>query len=104
MRLGPTRVKRSTIFSASLCGIPLMRPDAALVAIQFRSLKFVVSTTSVSPSQRPRESPSTRRTVGGRCGRPSSGMIARVVDHLGVNHDVAARLDDLVGVVVAGRE
>ena len=28
----------------------------------------------------------------------------RVVDHLGVNHDVAGRLDDLVGVVVAGRD
>ena len=58
-----------------LWGIPLIRPEAALVAIQFRSPKLVVSTTSVSPSQRPRESPSKSRTVGGSGGRSSSGMI-----------------------------
>ena len=39
------------------------------------SVKFFVSTTSVSPSQRPRESPTHWRTFGGRCVRPSRGMM-----------------------------
>ena len=37
-------------------------------------LKFVTSTTSVSPSQWPRESPLAILIDAGRCGRPSSGM------------------------------
>ena len=37
------------------------------------SVKPVVSTTSVSPSQWPRESPDHRWIPAGRCGRPSSG-------------------------------
>ena len=39
------------------------------------SVKFVVSTTSVWPSQWPRESPSHWRTVDGRCGLLLIGMI-----------------------------
>ena len=65
-----------------------MRPDAALVAIQLRSVKLVVSTTSVSPSQRPRESPSNSRTLGGSGGRAVQRNDPRVVNHLGVNDDI----------------
>jgi 6-bladed beta-propeller protein len=39
------------------------------------SLKFVVSTTSVRPSQRPRESPSHRPMREPTCGRPLSGIM-----------------------------
>ena len=39
-----------------------------------RSLKFVTSTTSVFPSQRPRESPIHWRILESRCGRPSIGI------------------------------
>ena len=38
------------------------------------SVKFVESTTSVLPSQCPRESPFHRRKLGSRCGRPSKAM------------------------------
>ena len=49
------------------------------------SVKFVVSTTSVSPSQRPIESPIHLRIVGGSvlAVHPDD---ARVVDHLGEDH------------------
>ena len=39
------------------------------------SVKFVVVTTSVLPSQRPRESPIHWRMAGDAWGRPSSGMM-----------------------------
>ena len=39
------------------------------------SVKLVVSTTSVLPSQWPRASPKYCRTFDGRCGRPSRGMM-----------------------------
>ena len=41
----------------------------------FLPLKFVVSTISVLPSQRPREVPIHWRTLLCGCGRPSSGMM-----------------------------
>ena len=62
---GSVRVNRSTTCRASLWGMPLIRPVAALVAIQPLPLKLVVSTTRVFPSQRPRESPSQLRTSAG---------------------------------------
>ena len=58
-------MKRSTRFSAEV-----VTPRRKLVSRR----KLVVSTTSVSPSQRPRESPIHCRTPSGRCDRPSSGM------------------------------
>jgi hypothetical protein len=66
-------------------------------------VKFVVSTTSVLPSQRPRESPSHERIAGGRCGRPSRDD-PRVVDHLVHEHDVIGRLQNLHVVVIRPRE
>src|SRR5215208_496052 len=65
--VGLTSVKRSVIFRFSV--------DPWKLAAGVLSLKFVVSTTSVLPSQRPRESPSQPRTLDGGCGRPFSGMI-----------------------------
>ena len=41
----------------------------------FLPLKLVVSTTSVLPSQRPRETPIHWRIFSSGCGRPSSGTI-----------------------------
>jgi hypothetical protein len=49
--------------------MPRNRPDAALVASQPLPLKFVVSITSVSPSQRPRASPSHDFAAGPGSGR-----------------------------------
>ena len=67
-----TRVKRSTSRRFS--------PDPTALVISglkldVLSVKFVVSTTSVAPSQRARESPIHCRSPGGRCARPSSGTI-----------------------------
>ncbi len=64
MASGPTRVKRSMTLTAE---------------VEFRnftlSLKLLVSTTSVLPSQWPRESPFQRRMFAPMCGRaPSIGM------------------------------
>ena len=67
------------------------------------SLKLVVSTTSVSPSQCPTESPSHCRMFSGRCGSVHADD-ARVVDHLHQNHDGVLGLDDLVVVVVQHRQ
>ena len=99
--LSLTRAKRSTRWHASLCGTPLSHPAATLVAIQPFPLKLVVSTTSVSPSQRPRESPSHDLRLASRCGRPSRGIDPGFVNHLGMDHDVIRRLHDLMTVVVA---
>ena len=62
---GSMRVKRSVSFRSSLCGI---LPTAS------SSVKFVVSTTSVSPSKRPTDDPMYWRTPALACARPSSGM------------------------------
>src|SRR5947208_4679031 len=62
---GPASVKRSISF------VPAVPPRKLVPG----AVKFVVSTTSVLPSQRPRESPSQFRTLDGRCGRPSRGMM-----------------------------
>ena len=59
------------------------------------SVKFVVSTTSVLPSQWPRESPSHWRTIeaGGRvCKRDN----AHVMDHFDRNRHISRRLEDLI--------
>ena len=66
------------------------------------SVKLVVSTTSVSPSQWPIESPNRRRMFGRSVGRIQTND-AGVVDHLHQNHDGVARLDDLIVVVVKHR-
>ncbi len=63
---GSMRVKRSVSFRSSLCA---MRPTVS------SSVKFVVSTTSVSPSQWPTDEPMYWRTLGSAGGRPSSGMM-----------------------------
>ena len=52
-----------------------MRPVAALDPSTPLSLKLVVSTTSVLPSQCPRASPFHMRMFAPTCGRPSSGMM-----------------------------
>src|SRR5262245_49032456 len=73
--LASTRVKRSTRrrFSAD----PYSLPEAPMRALNAATLdeKFLLSTTSVLPSQRPRESPSHVSMVDGRCGRLSIGII-----------------------------
>ena len=69
-----------------------------------RSVKFVVSTTSVLPSQRPRESPWSKRSFGPTCGLPSSGMIRDAVHQLVPDHHGLAGLENLQVVVVGGAE
>ena len=58
--------------------------------------KLVVSTTSVFPSQRPRESPLHCRTPWGRCGRPSRGMTRVSWIASRRQRHVAGRLQNLV--------
>src|SRR5262245_19577842 len=65
--VGFTSVNRSVIFRYSV--------DPWKLVAGVLSLKFVVWTTSVFPSQWPREIPSHAWTFGGGIGRPSSGMI-----------------------------
>src|SRR6476619_885371 len=65
--VGFTSVNRSVIFRFSV--------DPWKFVAGFLSLKFVVRTTSVFPSQWPRAIPSHARTFGGGIGRPSSGII-----------------------------
>ena len=48
--------------------------DVPALSIQVRPFTFVTSTTSVFPSQRPRESPRYSRTLSGRWGRGVVGM------------------------------
>src|SRR5215510_708821 len=60
---GPT-LKRSVSFFFVLLGSDMDKPLAC-------SLKLVVSTTSVFPSQRPTEWPSSDVSVAGGCFRPS---------------------------------
>src|SRR5258705_6577677 len=62
-----TSVNRSVIFRFS---VDLWKLVAGVL-----SLKFAVWTTSVLPSQCPREMPSHARTVDGGSGRPSNGTI-----------------------------
>ena len=65
-----TRLKRSVSFSFVLVRLPLpLRPIAVL------SVKFVVSTTSVEPSKRPRASPRYSRIFPLTCGAGPSGMM-----------------------------
>src|SRR5438094_6413967 len=61
---GPVRVQRSTKCRFSRAP---MKSDFGL--------KLVTSTTSVSPSHRPRESPKRCRIWLGRCGLPSMGTM-----------------------------
>ena len=56
-------------------------------------LKFSVSTTSVSPSQRPRPSPSHCGIRDERWSRPSSGTMRASMDHLREDHDVVGIAD-----------
>src|SRR5213594_1194854 len=63
-------------------------------------VKLVVSMTSVSPSQWPRESPIHCRMFCGRCGRPSIGMM-RIMDLLIEDNDVSGHLDQPEIVVIA---
>src|SRR6476619_860467 len=65
--VGFTSVKRSVIFRSSV--------DPWKLVAGVLSLKFVVCTTSVLPSQWPREMPIHPRTFDGGIGRPSNGMI-----------------------------
>src|SRR6266576_3023152 len=65
--VGLTSVNRSVIFRFSV--------DPWKLVAGVLSLKFLVSTTSVLPSQCPREMPSHVRTLAGGNGRPSNGMI-----------------------------
>src|SRR5689334_13770167 len=67
MVVGFTSVNRSVIFRFSV------EPWKLVAGVL--SLKFAVCTTSVFPSQRPREMPSQVRTFDGGMGRPSSGII-----------------------------
>ena len=64
--LGPTRVKRSIVWRFSAEPLKSLK-------VLFGE-KFVVSTTSVSPSQWPRESPCHWRTLSEKCGLPSRGI------------------------------
>ena len=59
-----SKVKRSAMVASSLTNSPL-RPSRAF------ELLFVVSTTSVLPSQSPLKSPFQSLTFAGRCGLPS---------------------------------
>ena len=68
MASGPTRVKRSVTLTA----------DVEFLK-RTRSLKFVVSTTSVLPSQWPRESPFHCLMFLPTCGRAASSGISRAL-------------------------
>src|SRR5207249_11090021 len=61
---GPLRLQRSTKWRFSR---DPMKSDLGL--------KLVTSTTNVSPSHRPRESPNRCRTLPGRCVLPLMGMM-----------------------------
>src|SRR5437879_4756985 len=65
------RVKRSVIFKVLALAPWKVAPGR----------KLVVSTTSVLPSQWPRESPCHRRMFCERCGRPSNGMMRTSLFH-----------------------
>ena len=67
-------------------------------------LKLRVSTTSVSPSHQPRESPFHWRMSSVRRSRPVDRDDAHVVDVLDADRHGVRRLEDLVGVVVARRD
>jgi hypothetical protein len=54
--------------------------------------QFVVSTTKVSPSHLPTESPLHRRTAAGRCERPSVRNHASFAEHLGRDHHMVVGL------------
>ena len=84
-RSGLTRVKRSTRCRFSWAPRKLLFGE-----------KFVVSTTSVSPSQCPRESPSQLLNPAARMRPAVERDDARVVDRLHAEHDGVARLDDVV--------
>ena len=71
---GSTRVKRSIRRKLSSDPRNVARCIPALISLVL-PVKLVVSTTSVLPSQWPRESPIHCRMPGGRCGRPSMGMM-----------------------------
>ena len=88
--------------NSRLVGIGL--PPGPTMSIGDSPLKFVVSMTSVSPSNRPRDSPS-HCTIGGASGiAPVDGHDARLMHELEPNDDVARRLHDLDAAVVHERE
>ena len=94
-------------YSSVLASIRVNRSTTCSCSVEPRnrvlSVKFVVSTTSVSPSQRPTESPIHLRTFAGRCCcvHPDD---PRVVIHLVEDHDAVFGLHDLVQVVVEHRQ
>src|SRR5262245_37833463 len=73
--VGPVRVKRSVtfIFGDDGCNGPGEPGTPALVS-SVKPLKFVVSTTSVFPSQYPRDSPSHSLIAGSSLGTPVVGI------------------------------
>ena len=64
----------------------------------------MLSTTSVSPSHRPRGSPFHCLIARAQSRATVDRDDPRLVDHLEHHHHVARHLDDLVGVVVSGGE
>ena len=89
--------RRSVTVHSTLFGADRLEPLDDLQLLGWRSgtrraLKFVVSTTSVSPSQRPRATP-----MYGRCSCAGARAAverddARLVDHLVADGDDARRL------------
>src|SRR4030095_8763185 len=84
--LSSIRVKRSIS-----CRFLSINPGNPNVAVPL-SVRFFVSTTSVSPSQRPRESPVQDRSRAPQMRAAVKGDDARVVHHLVDDHDVAGPL------------
>src|SRR5437867_13402250 len=69
------RVKRSLKRMVSVDGFNGGEPGTPALVIAGLPLKFVVSTTSVLPSQRPLDSPNHCLIDGSSAGRPLVGMI-----------------------------
>src|SRR5678816_735627 len=69
------RVKRSVKRRFGVAGVRAGEPGTPRLVIAGFPLKFVVSTTSVLPSQRPRDSPRYCLIVPSSGGRPFVGMM-----------------------------
>ena len=93
-----TRRNRSVRLSVAPVPKAVVTPAAKLAVL---SVKLVVVTTSVSPSQRPRDIPAHWRGPAGGVERRSIGMISGVVVHLVQDEDVVRGLHQLHVVVVA---
>ena len=89
--------------SVTLIAVAMPRPPP-FTPIPVRSVRFVVSTTSVSPSQCPRESPSHSLIVGADVRPAVERHDPRLVNHLVDDRDVTRRLHDLIAVVVDHRQ